>query len=76
MKNPTAWNTNTSAEANQFAYDSATVAYDSATNNYDGVVDTDMSDRELTPLAWEKIEKTPIDWSNTASKSPTVWSAS
>lgn len=51
-KTPTAWSSNPSAEANEYAYDSATDLYDSSTRNYDGVVDTDMADTEKVPTEW------------------------
>lgn len=51
-KVPTAWSGNPSAEANEYAYDSATDPYDSSTLNYDGVVDADMADTERTPTDW------------------------
>lgn len=51
-KTPTDWSSNVSAEANFYAYDSATDAYDSITQNYDGVVDADLADTEKTPVVW------------------------
>lgn len=51
-KLPLAWSGNPSAEANEYAYDSATDPYDSATLNYDGVVDTDLADTEKAPTEW------------------------
>lgn len=65
MKTPTAWSANPSAEANEYTYDSAVYAYDSSTQNYDGVVDADMSDRELLPTVWARVAKTAVAWSAT-----------
>lgn len=69
---PTDWSQNPSSETNQFAYDDSSVLYDSIANNYDGVVDSDMSDRGLSPADWDKVDKTPTSWSK-QSKTPTGW---
>jgi hypothetical protein len=53
-KTPTAWSSNPSAEASEYAYDSATDPYDSASLNYDGVVDADLADTERIPTAWSE----------------------
>jgi hypothetical protein len=54
-KNSTAWVANSAADANLYAYDSASQLYDSASRTYDGIV-TDES--FLT-------DKVPTEWSNT-----------
>ena len=75
MKTPTAWSKNKSAEADEFAYDDAIVDYDSVIDTYDGVIATDLSDREITPVDWDKQLKTPSDWKK-ATKTPSEWSKS
>jgi hypothetical protein len=62
MRAPTIWRTNPSSEANEYPYDSAEYVYDSSDQNYDGVVGSDMSDREILPVSWEKVDKSPTSW--------------
>lgn len=72
MKTPTEWSNNPSSEVNQFVYDDATVDYDSSAKCYDGVVETNMSDRDIKPTDWDNVEKSPTNWSK-VDKTPTVW---